>query len=118
MATIENLKPFNELTEEEHRQLASKGGKASVEARRKKKALKELLEEALEMETTTGNKYVDITRALIEQAANGNVKAFEVIRDTMGQKPADRTDNTNVNVEISNEDKEMLERIKQRLNEK
>lgn len=99
MATIENLKPFNELTEEEHRQLASKGGKASVEARRKKKALKELLEEALEMETTTGNKYVDITRALIEQAANGNVKAFEVIRDTMGQKPVDRIDqNINANV--------------------
>jgi len=99
MATIENLKPFNELTEEEHRQIASKGGKASVEARREKKLLRELLDEALSKKTETGNKYVDITKSLIEQAAQGNVKAFEVIRDTLGQKPVDRIDqNINANV--------------------
>ena len=40
---MENLKPFNTLTEREQRELASKGGKASVEARRKKKGLKNFL---------------------------------------------------------------------------
>ena len=31
----ENLISFTELTEEEHREIASKGGKASIKARRK-----------------------------------------------------------------------------------
>ena len=43
----ENLKPFNTLTEEKQREIASKGGKASVEARRKKKVFKEAIEKQL-----------------------------------------------------------------------
>lgn len=93
MATIENLIPFSERSKDETRALGQKGGIKSGEVRREKKLLKELLEEALLSETETGNKYVDITRALIEQAVNGNVKAFEVIRDTMGQKPVEQIEN-------------------------
>ena len=40
----ENLGDFRDLTAEEQRAIASKGGKASVEARRAKKNLKELVE--------------------------------------------------------------------------
>lgn len=94
MATIENLIPFTERSKDEVRELNKKGGIKSGEVRREKKLLKELLEEALLTETDTGNKYIDITRALIEQAATGNVKAFEVIRDTMGQKPTEKVENT------------------------
>lgn len=47
---IENLKPFNTLTVEEQREIASKGGKASVEARREKKVMSQLYAEFLEKE--------------------------------------------------------------------
>lgn len=77
------------LTPEEARINGSKGGKKSVEVRRQKKLLKELLEEALEKETKTGNVAVDITSALIKRAKDGNIKAYEVIRDTLGQKPVE-----------------------------
>ena len=49
--------------------------------------LRDLLEEALLKKTETGNKYIDITNALINEAEKGNVKAYETIRDTLGQKP-------------------------------
>lgn len=83
---MSNLK---KLTSEEARVNGSKGGKKSVEVRRQKKLLKELLEEALEKETKTGNVAVDITSALINRAKDGNIKAYEVIRDTLGQKPVE-----------------------------
>ena len=37
-----NLKPFNELTVEEHREIAKKGGQASVKARREKKLMSQI----------------------------------------------------------------------------
>ena len=83
---MSNLK---KLTSEEARINGSKGGKKSVEVRRQKKLLKELLEEALEKETKTGNQAIDITNALIKKAKKGNVKAYEVIRDTLGQRPVE-----------------------------
>ena len=87
MTEKSNLK---RLTSEEARINGSKGGKKSVEVRRQKKLLKELLEEALEKETKTGTLAIDITNALIKKAKKGNVKAYEVIRDTLGQKPTEK----------------------------
>ena len=43
MANEKNLIPFNERTKSQQREIASKGGKASVEAKRKRKTLKEEL---------------------------------------------------------------------------
>lgn len=82
----ENLIPFNELTEEKQRELARKGGIASGEARRRKKSLKEELITLLE----NGNTQEKISLAIIQQALEGNTKAFEVIRDTIGEKPVDK----------------------------
>lgn len=90
-----NEKNLKRLTSEEARKNGSKGGKKSVEVRRRKKLLKELLEEALEKETRTGNMAIDITNALIKKAKKGNVKAYEVIRDTLGQKPAENVNFNN-----------------------
>lgn len=81
-----NLIPFNELTQEEQRAIASKGGKASVEARRKRKTLKEELLLLLEK----GDTQEKISLAMIKEALEGNTKAFEVIRDTIGEKPEDK----------------------------
>ena len=86
MANEQNLKPFNELTENEQRAIASAGGKASGEARRKRKTLKE----ELLLMLSEGETQQSVTLALIEKAMSGDTKAFEVIRDTIGEKPVDK----------------------------
>ena len=86
MANEQNLKPFNELTENEQRAIASAGGKASGEARRKRKTLKE----ELLLMLSEGETQRSVTLALIEKAMSGDTKAFEVIRDTIGEKPVDK----------------------------
>lgn len=90
----ENLIPMNERTEEEQREIARMGGIASGKARKEKKLLRELLEDALSKGTETDNEYINITLALIRQANEGNVKAYEVIRDTLGQKPIDKVEHS------------------------
>ena len=93
----ENLKPFDKLTVEEQRNLAVKGGKASVKARQKKKLLRQELEIMLEM-ADNNNKTIQekICFALIKKASEGDTKAFEIIRDTIGQKPIDVIQKTEV----------------------
>jgi hypothetical protein len=90
----ENLIPLNERTKEEQREIARMGGIASGKARQEKKLLKELLEDALSKGTETDNEYINITLALIKEANKGNVKAYEVIRDTLGQKPVDKVEHS------------------------
>ena len=95
-------KPFNERTAEELRQITSKGGKNSGEARREKRALRDTLQELLSLDYDVdgtkmgGSEATSI--ALIKQALKGNVKAYEVIRDTIGEKPTEK-----VNIENSDE---------------
>lgn len=102
MANTENLKPFNTLTKEEQRKIQKKGGKASVKARRQKKQLKELLELALSQPHEDGeDNYYAITAALIQEALGGNTKAFEVIRDTIGQKPTDALELKTADIKIN-----------------
>ena len=96
MANVQNLKPFtSEQSREKAKINGQKGGIASGKAKREKILLRELLEEALSQKTETGNKYVDISVAVIEKAKSGDTKAYEVIRDTLGQKPIDQVQNIN-----------------------
>ena len=88
MANEQNLKPFNELTEKEQRELAKKGGIASGKARAERKTLKEELLLLL----SQGNTQEKISLSLIAQAMEGNVKAFETIRDTVGEKAVERVE--------------------------
>ena len=81
MANEKNLVPFDKLTEKEQRAIASKGGKASVEARREKKALKEELMLLLQQD----NRQERISLALIEKAANGDVAAYKLIAEMLGE---------------------------------
>lgn len=99
MANNENLR---KLTTKEAREIGRKGGKASVKARRKKKQLKELLELALSQPHEDGeDNYYAITAALIQEALSGNTKAFEVIRDTIGQKPTDTLEMKTADIKIN-----------------
>lgn len=88
MANEQNLIPGNKRTLSERRALAKKAGVASGKARREKANFKKLCEIALN-ETYKG----EMTNAeamvisMITKALEGDTKAFEVIRDTAGQKP-------------------------------
>lgn len=78
MPNIENLVPqAHVLTVEEQ----SKGGKKSAEARKEKKLFKEELCRRL-----GAKDFEEILDNLIARAKNED-KSFEVLRDTMGQKP-------------------------------
>ena len=83
----DNLIPMNERTKEEQREIARQGGIASGKARRERKTLREELLLLLEK----GDTQEKISLAMIKEALGGNTKAFEVIRDTIGEKPIDKT---------------------------
>lgn len=84
---------------EEARQMQLKSAKKRSENIKEKKLLKELLEEALLTKTKTGNRYIDITNALIQQAEKGNTKAYEIIQATLEQKPKE---NISITAEVNN----------------
>ena len=90
-----NLIPNSERTPSELREMARKGGLASVEARRKRKSLKEELLLILEDEEVQKS----VAVALIQEAQSGNVKAFGMLRDTIGERPVERSEHTIVGVE-------------------
>ena len=112
MAGKDNLKPFR--TVEEARINGTKGGIASGEARKKKKQLKELAEVILDNKIKNEaviedmkNKFPelnvdDITYGLMlllkqyEKAKDGDAKAFELLRDTSGQRPVEKQEVTNL----------------------
>ena len=92
MANETNLVPFDERTESEQREICKKGGRASGIKRRQLKTLADELKSLLKEELTDkkGRKMstqTAISTALINAAIHGNVKAFNAIRDTIGQKP-------------------------------
>lgn len=97
---------FRPLTPEERRKLASIGGRACVEAKRKRKALREIISEALSLgvpeervdaiakelqihcETMTADQA--IVCAQVIQAMRGDTAAASWLRDTAGEKPGER----------------------------
>ena len=94
MANEQNLLKGNEkhtFTPEE----LSKGGKASAEARRKKRDLRQAIEILLDTDIKGKNGEVKsgaeaIAIAQFQKALKGDTRAFEVIRDTAGQKPVEK----------------------------
>lgn len=102
MANDENLIALNERTKNEQREIAKKGGVASGKARRRKRSMKEaaqlimnlpvkgeqdalLAKYGIEPKDRT-NSMLIMTKA-VQMAANGNLKAAEFVRDTLGENP-------------------------------
>ena len=81
---------------EEARKRGRNGGLASGKARQKRKELRELLEVALSMpdEERGMSNAEAIAAALVEKAKAGDVKAFEVLRDSVGERPVNRLDHS------------------------
>ena len=89
MANEENLKKGKATrfkSGEEAARNGKKGGEASAKARAERKTLKEELLLLL----SEGDTQKKVSAALIKKAKSGNVKAFEVIRDTIGEKPMEK----------------------------
>lgn len=87
-SSLENLKkgkPFSSDNEE----MARKAQEKSVASRKQRKMLKDELMLILESEDIQNR----ISLALVDKALAGDVRAFEVIRDTIGEKPKDVVEN-------------------------
>ena len=98
----DNLIPLNKRTKSEQREIRSKGGKASGIARKKKKLIKDTIDEFLQaVNPETGNDFqVDLVNSMLQKALEGDVSAFNTLRDTAGQKP--KEDIAVVNMPIIN----------------
>ncbi len=105
-----NLIPqAHKLTVEEQ----SQGGKKSVESRKAKKALREALTELLEKDllqkdgtNITGSEAM-AARAF-QAALKGDWKAWELVRDTAGQKPVEKVVVSEVDQAIMDEVESMM----------
>lgn len=118
MANEQNLKSIGERTTKEQREITSKGGKASAKKRQQNKTFKEIINKFLDGQVTderlkeqmvefgfadkeVSNKSCAVF-ALWKEAIKGNTRAFELLRDTIGEKPVEQIQNINppvINIE-------------------
>lgn len=111
MANEQNLRPGEyQLTLDEQK----KGGIASGEARRKKRDIRLALEALLEKEYKgKDGKFVSGAEAIaikqMEKALKGDTKAFEVVRDTVGQKPTEK-------IVVSEVDQNVIDEVERMVN--
>lgn len=111
---LEKGTPFNEET-------ASEAGKKSVnsEKRKEKKLLKECLEILLDRninikdgETTrTVNGAEAVSIALFRKALKGDTRAFEILRDTIGQKPVEKVVVSDINPDVISEVESLVKEL-------
>lgn len=106
--TPENLTGFDKMPKEKFDEIHAKGVETARQRKKEKKEMKEQLMTLLQMPVTSqkmklqlsnlGIKEKDmdnqmaITIALYQEALKGNTRAYEIIRDTIGEKPIDRTE--------------------------
>lgn len=106
----QNLRPCeHKFTLEE----AKKGAQKSAEARRAKRDLRQALEILLETDIKGKNGEVKsgaeaIAIAQFQKALKGDTRAFEVIRDTAGQKPVEKVMVAEVDNDVINEIENMV----------
>jgi len=102
---IDNLINNDDLTPEERRESASRAGKASGEARRRKREMKKTLESLLEMQATNKNKRAfeklgyeadkltneqALALSLIAKSISGDTRAASLVIDILGERHSDQ----------------------------
>lgn len=135
LANLKPLKKWSELSEEEikHRkEICSMGGKKAQELIAKKKSMKEVTIDLLNrrMSRDTANEILGIessnllsdneldlqtvlTLRIMQEVAQGNVRAMEYIRDTSGNAPKQQVE---VQQEtLTDADRRLLDNVKKRL---
>ena len=109
---FEKINEYNQkLSPEERKASAKKAATASAQARKKKKELKEYLQALLDTKQTVvvGGKAKKITTSeamamkAIQGALSGDWKAWELVRDTAGQKPVDKVAVATIDQDIIDE---------------
>ena len=120
MPNEQNLKYIapGELSKEEAAERGRKGGINSVKSRRRKKLLRECLEELLDTEQEVKINGVTLKKTnaellsvtLMKKALKGDVKAFEVLRDTAGEKPIDK-------VMVADVDQSVIDEVERMVND-
>lgn len=85
-------KPFE--PGERAREIGRNGGRKSQKKAKERKTLREdLLKVLMNMDIPDNGQMVPVQEALsvslIKSALNGNVRAYEIIRDTIGEKPVE-----------------------------
>lgn len=87
----QNLTPNSERTPEERRKNAQKAGKASAKKSKERKEFKEALKLALTVVMDNNKTVQEIgIEALMEKFMKGDPKVFEIVRDSIGEKPTDK----------------------------
>lgn len=111
MANEQNLKPFtSDQSREKAVENGRKGGIASGKAKREKRDLRRALEALLDKNMGKNKDGEDVSGAealalkQFEKALKGDTRAFEVIRDTSGQKPVEK-------VMISEVDQDVIDEV-------
>lgn len=101
-------------TGEEQVETARQGGIASGEARRQKRDLRRALEILLEKTVSKDKDGKEISGAeamalkQFEKALKGDTRAFEVIRDTAGQKPVEKVEMATIDQSVIDEVERMV----------
>lgn len=107
MSNPKTLKPYASLTDEEKKELHRKGALASNAKRKKKRQLKEIIDllgnkdviydtirerlEALGLDAKDWTQNVAAVQTMYDEVIiNGNVAAFNTLRDTKGEKPTEK----------------------------
>lgn len=106
----ETLKKWQQkATKEDQKNKAIKAGETRKRNLEKKRQLKEILEAFLEIQRDNGDTYSEaMCIAMIQKAINGDVHAFEVVRDSIGQKPTDKVEvvDSTINITLKDDDTE------------
>ena len=110
-----NEKNLRVPTSSEARENGKKGGIASGEARRAKKSLREAMQILMEADLTgKDGKTMTGTEAMaakaFQAALKGDWKAWELVRDTAGQKPVDK-------VMVADVEKAIIDEVEKMVNE-
>ena len=108
-----NLKPCR--TKKEARERGRAGGIKSGEARKKAKSFKEALLVLMDLDDKGKNGYEHSAVALYKQVKKSNVKAIVALRDSIGEKPVDKSESS-LNVSLTSKDIALVERVEKRLN--
>lgn len=88
MANEQNLINLKDRTPRERQEISRKGAEATNKLLKERKTLKEELLLLLSQD----NFQERISLALLQKATTGDTKAFEIIRDTVGEKPKENID--------------------------
>ena len=134
MANEKNLIPLDQRTTSERREIARKGGQASGKKRKEQKLLKDTLLELLTLPATKSTPkdisdaaslselksgltvQEEIAVALVKKAKNGDLRAIELLRDTIGQKPVDKQITQTIQTDpLDDESEEVLQAMKEQL---